>query len=349
MLERVKSAVAVRVRGPSVEELTHRVRKASGKALSRAEAAAAVREIRSFGLATEAKVKEGRGFTLLFHEGKVYLNLKEKREVKKLGSGEDKDVYRAIEIDGAAGTAKMVAHIKYKKYDAREGFLRSSVDSKYVVKPNHCMIEYSKGDEPRRVGYAPLYGANLEEAFAKNTEQKTQRHFLLDAARGLAHLHAAGIIHRDVKPDNFLTRGRHALVGDLGRSVRTSEGPDETKGHTGYLPPEACRDGGVQTQKGDVWAFGRMMYELLDDEGIFFGVLEVKVVEGEEEPCSNAEFMAAMTGVTQEDVDRDLFGEWSEIDPAFRPIIENCLKVDPDERWTMERVVQAIDRVNHAS
>lgn len=55
--------------------------------------------------------------------------------------------------------------------------------------------------------------------------------FLLDIAQGLTHIHEAGFVHNDVKPDNFLVfEGDVGKVADFGRSGRIGDlDPDDTK------------------------------------------------------------------------------------------------------------------------
>ncbi len=119
-------------------------------------------------------------------------------------------------------------------------------------------------------------GRNLEDAF--HGASLTRRVELLrDAARGLGHAHARGIVHRDVKPANV-------LVGDDGRARVTDFGlaltdDAERLTRTGaivgtpfYMAPEQV-DGkrGVVTPATDVWALGIMLYEALTDERPFEG------------------------------------------------------------------------------
>jgi len=91
----------------------------------------------------------------------------------------------------------------------------------------------------------------------------------LDVADGLAHLHARGIVHRDVKPGNVLLRldGRAQLF-DLGLA-RVDDEPSLTDtgdfaGTPFYVSPEQARGerGGVDGRT-DVYALGATLYELL--------------------------------------------------------------------------------------
>jgi serine/threonine-protein kinase len=100
---------------------------------------------------------------------------------------------------------------------------------------------------------------------------------LLPAMRGVAAVHAAGVIHRDLKPDNiFLCEPRagkvpEAKVLDFGISaVAASEMNDATLTRDGallgtpaYMSPEQLHDSRQVDARTDVYAFGVILYEAL--------------------------------------------------------------------------------------
>jgi eukaryotic-like serine/threonine-protein kinase len=84
---------------------------------------------------------------------------------------------------------------------------------------------------------------------------------------GLAAAHAAGIAHRDVKPENvLLTSGHSVKVADFGLA-RTMAGASHTKtglliGTAAYLAPEQVSRGTADART-DVYAAGVMLFEML--------------------------------------------------------------------------------------
>ncbi|MEU8438554.1 serine/threonine-protein kinase [Streptomyces sp. NPDC029216] len=81
---------------------------------------------------------------------------------------------------------------------------------------------------------------------------------------GLAHVHAAGVVHRDVKPGNIVvdTEGRAHLVDfGLARLPGGSSSLDRVMGSLPYTSPEQLA--GRATFSGDLYSLGCVMYEML--------------------------------------------------------------------------------------
>lgn len=100
----------------------------------------------------------------------------------------------------------------------------------------------------------------------KFTEERV-RFYCAEIAAGIEYLHKAGVIYRDLKPENLLlNREGHIVMTDFGLS---KEGLHDKDDRTGtfcgtpeYLAPEVLEGKGYG-KSVDWWSFGTLMYEML--------------------------------------------------------------------------------------
>jgi len=141
-------------------------------------------------------------------------------------------------------------------------------------------------------------GETLEAALARGPLAVGRAVRLVrQVAEALAHVHAAGVVHRDLKPGNVIARARDdaAVLTDFG-VARSDDGPRLTAsrgvvGSPGYMAPEQIDPRrGALGPPADVFALGALLFELLTGEALFGGGGELEVVarvlHGEVEPPS---------------------------------------------------------------
>jgi len=155
-------------------------------------------------------------------------------------------------------------------------------------------------------------------------------------ARALAHAHAEGIVHLDVKPENIflVQRSQHrwgVKVVDFGiaktpQSPRIGT-PGETAGSPMFMAPEVCTGSDDVDQRADVYSFGILLYLMLCGRPPFSDpslarVLEMQLVELPRPP-------------------RQLNAELS---PEIAAIIERALAKQPGDRYpSMEALLRDLD------
>jgi serine/threonine protein kinase len=143
-----------------------------------------------------------------------------------------------------------------------------------IEHPNVVPI-YAAGEEDGIPFIAMRYvsGSDLGRRLARQgrLEPAAAVALIAQVGNGLDAIHAAGLVHRDVKPANVLLAGGdagdHAYITDFGvaRNVATESGLTQTGRFVGtldYVAPEQISGGGVDA-RADVYALGCLLFKLL--------------------------------------------------------------------------------------
>jgi serine/threonine protein kinase len=187
---------------------------------------------------------------------------------RPLGRGGMASVYLAhdAELDRPVAV-KLLAESLAGNTDFRKRFLREARLAARLSHPNVVAV-YDAGEADGGRPYIVMEyvdGTTLEDRGPLPPAEAVE--LARQACHGLAHAHAAGLVHRDVKPHNLLLRTDGTLkVADFG-IARAAEATALTQvgtvlGTAAYLAPEQAA-GEEVTAAADVYSLGAVLYELL--------------------------------------------------------------------------------------
>jgi len=148
----------------------------------------------------------------------------------------------------------------------RHRFVVRLDDFHTVGELSYLSMEYAAHSDLRK--YAATMGNKLTA--------KLGELFLLQSAEALGFVHKAGVVHRDIKPDNILVLSeRECRLADFGVAVLPGEESslEELKNGIGtmaYMAPEVLEGRGYD-QRSDVYSLGVTFYELLTGRHPFEG------------------------------------------------------------------------------
>ena len=284
-----------------------------------------------------------------------------RRVVARLQAGDELGPFRITSLIGIGGMGEV-----YRAWDTRldrqvaikvlpqistvdgAGRERFEAEARAISRLTHPRIStlYDVGSAPLGSAIVPYLVMELVEG--ETLAARLQRGpvpvgqalaIAIDLAEALAAAHAAGVIHRDVKPANImltrsgaklldfgLARLRPSLV--VGRAV-SSAGDPATRtrlfGTLPYMAPELLR-GAEADARTDLFAFGATLYEMLAGRPAFAGDSEADLVaaihEHEPAPVSTCQPL---------------------IPPPLERLVTTCLAKDPDVRWqTAQDLVRAL-------
>ena len=208
------------------------------------------------------------------------------RVVRELGRGGMSTVYLAHDLKHAREVALKVVRSEVVAQVGSTRFLREIEIAARLRHPNIVPL-YDSGEAEGILFYVMPYeaGRSLRARLVRDGPLSIDDtvSILRDVCDALAYAHHNGIVHRDIKPDNVLLSGRHALVTDFGVAraatqvaetmigAVASTGAGVMLGTPAYMAPEQVAADPNVDHRADIYAVGILGYELLSGRLPFTG------------------------------------------------------------------------------
>jgi Tol biopolymer transport system component len=275
------------------------------------------------------------------------------RLTRELERGGMATVYLARDLRHARDVAIKVVHPAIDLALGSERFLHEIAIVAQLRHP-HIVPLFDSGDAGGVLYYVMPFetGPSLRQRLATDGPLPLDDAVLIlrDVCDALAYAHQHGIVHRDIKPDNVLLAGRHALVTDFGvakalASTLESGSPGSdgarspsthglmtagaTLGTPAYMAPEQiARDSRID-HRADIYAVGVLAYELLTGRRPFQGETRRDILSAQ---------------VAQ--APAPLSAQRPDVPAALAELVMRSLEKRPDDRWqSADAMVDRLERL----
>lgn len=251
--------------------------------------------------------------------GKIIANY---RITEKLGEGSMGEVFLAEDTELNRRVAlKFLPVTAADDADALALFKREARAAAALNHPNIITIHEIGHYEGRPyIAMSYIDGETLKDEMRRGITVDRALAIMIQACDGLAKAHGAGIVHRDIKPDNLISDsdGRVKIL-DFGIAIFSEPGAHDaitsTAGTAYYMSPEQARGDAVDL-RSDIFSLGAILYEMLTGKRPF---------EGEHTSAIHY----SIWNKDPEAVSR--------LNPAVRPeldrIVARALAKEPDDRY----------------
>ena len=237
-------------------------------------------------------------------------------------------VYRATQLSLQRIVAlKLLSDQLGQDPSFRARFRREAVLQAALEHP-HIVPIYEAGESPHGLYIAMrfLEGSSLEPLIGRLPRTELLR-LLAEVAGALDAAHAAGLVHRDIKPQNILVSRDHAYLADFGLTTGGGLSSATSSGHflgtVDYVSPEQIRDEKLDP-RSDVYSFGALLYRCMTGSVPFPRSSKVAVIYAQLEqvppPASElvAELPAALDAVLIRSMAKDPANRYASVGALLR-------------------------------
>ncbi len=244
---------------------------------------------------------------------------------RELGRGGMATVYLAEDLKHHRSVAIKVLKPELAAVLGPERFLREIEIAAHLTHP-HILPLYDSGEAGGLLYYVMPYiaGESLRDRLNREKQLPLEDALRIagEVADALTVAHSQGLVHRDVKPENILLGGGHAVISDFGIARAITEAGGDRLTVTGvaigtpeYMSPEQATGERTLDGRSDLYGLGCVLYEMVVGKPPFTGEFAQAIITkhvGEPAP--------SLRGI------RDL-------PSGLERVIHRCLAKTPDLRY----------------
>ena len=253
--------------------------------------------------------------------------------VERIGAGGQSIVYKALDplLDRHVAIKQVAGQLA-----ADDRFIqrfREVTQQLAKLRSEHIVTIHDLIDDERGLFIVMEFveGHTIETTLATNegpVEPKAVLQLIWRIASGLAAIHQAGIIHRDVKPGNIIVgEGLRVKITDFGVAAPAGAAASMRLGTTKYMAPELFAGKTVDV-RSDIYSLGMITYEMLLGRAKFNEVFQDIVRDPHSE---SLRWMKWHSSVKEKAPRLSKIDET--IPPALSAIVAKMLAKNPDDRF----------------